>query len=283
MRENIYEKKYIDLHVHSTASDGTYTPSEVTEYAKEKGLYAFALTDHDTVDGIEEAMRAAGGSIIVIPGIEISADYNGTDIHILGLNIDYKNEEFLAQINECKRLRTERNKKMIQKMNALGFPITEDIVNERYGRDSSVTRAHFARYLLDEGFVSTKEEAFAKYLNKGCPCYVSRVQMTPEHAVKIILKAGGHPVLAHPLLYKLEKDKVTELIDYLKGLGLKGLEAVYSRNTAEDDEFLAGAAKSFGLFVTGGSDFHGSNKPDIDLGVGTGNLAIGKELLKNIL
>ena len=245
MSENNCEKKYIDLHVHSTASDGTLTPTEVTEYAKEKGLYAFALTDHDTVDGIEEAVKAAGDSIRVIPGIEISADYNGTDIHILGLNIDYDNQEFLSQINECKRLRTERNKKMIQKMNDLGFHITEDIVNERYGKDSSISRAHFARYLLDEGFVETKDEAFKKYLNKDGPCYVSRVQMKPKRAIEIILKAGGHPVLAHPLLYKLDKEGVISLIDYLKSLGLEGIESIYSRNTGEDDEFLEGIAKKF--------------------------------------
>lgn len=283
MGENEYEKKYIDLHVHSTASDGTFTPSQLAEYAKEKNLYAFALTDHDTVDGVEEAVRAAGDSVKVIPGIEISADYNGTDIHILGLNIDCGNKEFLEQINKCKQLRTERNKKMIQKMNALGFPITEEIVNKRYGKDSSITRAHFARYLLDEGFVKTKEEAFEKYLNKGGPCYVSRVQMKPERAIEIILKAGGHPVLAHPLLYKFNKERVISLVNYLKGLGLQGIEAVYSRNSREDDEFLAGLAESFGIFVTGGSDFHGSNKPDIDLGVGTGNLAISRDLLNNIL
>lgn len=283
MSRDEHEKKYIDLHAHSTASDGTYTPSQLIEYAKEKELYAIALTDHDTVDGIEEAFRAAGDGIIVIPGIEISADYNGTDIHILGLNIDWENEEFIAEINECKRLRTERNRKMIQKMNSLGFPITEEIINKRYGKDSSITRAHFARYLLDEGFVRTKEEAFEKYLNKGGPCYVSRVQMKPERAIEIILKAGGHPVLAHPLLYKLDREGVISLIDYLKGIGLEGLEAIYSRNSSEDDEFLAGLAERFGLYVTGGSDFHGSNKPDIDLGVGTGNLAISKDLLNNIL
>lgn len=283
MTDNLCEKKYIDLHVHSTASDGTFTPSALVEYAKEKGLYAFALTDHDTVDGIKEALSAAKDSIIIIPGIEISADYNGTDIHILGLNLDCENKEFLEQINECKNLRRERNKKMIQKMNDLGFPITEEIVNERYGANSAITRAHFARYLLDEGFVETKEEAFEKYLNKGGPCYVSRVQMTPKRAIEIILKAGGHPVLAHPLLYKLDREGVITLVKYLKGLGLEGIEAVYSRNTLDDDRFLAELAESLGLYITGGSDFHGSNKPDIDLGVGTGNLAIGRELLKNIL
>ncbi len=276
------EGQYIDLHVHSTASDGTYTPSQLTEYAIKKNLYAFALTDHDTVDGIDEAFKAAKDMIKVIPGIEISADFNGTDLHILGLNIDYKNQEFLAQINECKKLRCERNKKMIQKMNDLGFPITEEIVRNRYGSDSSITRAHFARYLLDEGFVKTKEEAFKKYLCKGGPCYVSRVQMKPERAIEIILKANGHPVLAHPLLYKLDKERLISLINYLKNLGLEGIEAIYSLNSAEDDIFLEQTAKSFGLYITGGSDFHGSNKPDIDLGVGRGNLAISKELLYNI-
>lgn len=280
------EKKYIDLHVHSTASDGTYTPSEVVSYAAEKNLYAIALTDHDTIDGISEARQAAleqGHRLIVIPGIEISADFHGTDIHILGLNIDYTNKEFLRKIDECKRLRIERNKKMIQKLNALGFPITEETVSQRYGKKASITRAHFARYLLDEGYVKTKEEAFKKYLNKGAPCYIPRTQMTPEEAISVILKAGGHPVLAHPLLYKLDRDMVLKLIGYLKELGMEGIEGIYSLNSSEDDAFLLKTAKMYGLYITGGSDFHGTNKPDIDMGVGKGNLLIPKEILNNIL
>ncbi len=280
------EKKYIDLHVHSTASDGTYTPSEVVSYAAEKNLYAIALTDHDTIDGISEARQAAleqGDRLIVIPGIEISADFHGTDIHILGLNIDYTNKEFLRKIDECKRLRIERNKKMIQKLNALGFPITEETVSQRYGKKASITRAHFARYLLDEGYVKTKEEAFTKYLNKGAPCYIPRTQMTPEEAISVILKAGGHPVLAHPLLYKLDRDMVLKLIGYLKELGMEGIEGIYSLNSSEDDAFLLKTAKMYGLYITGGSDFHGTNKPDIDMGVGKGNLLIPKEILNNIL
>lgn len=280
------EKKYIDLHVHSTASDGTYTPSEVVSYAAEKNLYAIALTDHDTIDGISEARQAAleqGHRLIVIPGIEISADFHGTDIHILGLNIDYTNKEFLRKIDECKRLRIERNKKMIQKLNALGFPITEETISQRYGKKASITRAHFARYLLDEGYVKTKEEAFKKYFNKGAPCYIPRTQMTPEEAISVILKAGGHPVLAHPLLYKLDRDMVLKLIAYLKELGMEGIEGIYSLNSSEDDAFLLKTAKMYGLYITGGSDFHGTNKPDIDMGVGKGNLLIPKEILNNIL
>ncbi len=280
MRE---DKNYIDLHVHSTASDGTLSPSEVVRYAIEKNLYAIALTDHDTVDGIEEAKSVADDKIIVVPGIEISADFNGTDLHILGLNIDYHHKEFLDKINECKRLRIERNKKMIAKMNECGFPITEEYMEEKYGTKASVTRAHFARYLLEEGYVKTKDEAFKKYLNKGGPCYIPRTQMKPETAIDIILKAGGHPVLAHPLLYHFDKERLMSLVSYLKGLGLWGLEAIYSLNSSEDDEFLAKLAKHYYMNITGGSDFHGSNKPDIDIGTGKGNLAIPKEILYSIL
>lgn len=276
------DKKYIDLHVHSNASDGTYLPSELTEYAIEKGLYAFALTDHDTIAGIEEAKNKANGKVIVIPGIEISADFHGTDLHILGLCVDYKNENFLNKVEKFKRLRYERNLKMIEKMNECGFPLTKEILFSRYGSDASITRAHFARYLLDEGFVKTKDEAFKKYLCKGGPCYVSRVLMTPKEAIESILEAGGYPVLAHPLLYKFDHDRLMGVISYLKELGLMGLEAIYSLNSVEDDNFLKKTAKRYGLFITGGSDFHGSNKPDIDLGVGKGNLYIPKELLDSM-
>lgn len=272
-------KKYIDLHVHSTASDGTFTPKEVVEYAIEKDLYAFALTDHDTVTGIEEALNCAKDRIKVIPGIEISADFHGTDLHILGLFIDYKDKEFIEHVEKFKRLRTERNLIMIKKMNECGFPITKEIMDERYGKDASITRAHFARYLLDEGYVKTKEEAFSKYLSKGKPCYVPRIQMTPKEAISSIIKAKGYPVLAHPMLYKFSKEKILSVVSYLKELGLCGIEAIYSLNRAEDDEFLLKTAKRYGLFITGGSDFHGLNKPDIDLGIGRGNLQIPKELL----
>ena len=276
------EKKYIDLHVHSNASDGTYSPTELVKYAIEKELYAFALTDHDTVAGIDEAKKAAKGKVIVLPGIEISADFQGTDLHILGLCVDYKNEEFLKQVEKFKNLRYERNLKMIEKMNECGFPLTKEILFSRYGSDASITRAHFARYLLDEGYVETKEEAFKKYLSKGGPCYVSRVLMTPKEAVETIIKAGGYPVLAHPLLYKFDHDRLFSVISYLKELGLVGIEAIYSLNSREDEEFLRKIAKRYDLFITGGSDFHGSNKPDIDLGRGRGNLFIPKELLDNM-
>ena len=274
-------KKYIDLHVHSNASDGTFTPAEIVEYAIEKELYAIALTDHDTLDGIEEAISVSKNRILVIPGIEISASINGTDIHILGLNIDYKLKEFNDKVNECKVLRNERNIKIIDKMKAIGIDISKEKMDECFG-NASITRAHFAKFLVDNGYADTKEEAFSKYLKKGCSCYVPRVQMTPKDAIEIIKQAGGHPILAHPLVYKFSYDKLMSTISYLKEIGLEGIEAIYSNNSVDDDVLLKRIAKNYNLYVTGGSDFHGSIKPDIDLGIGRGNLKIPKEILKNI-
>ena len=280
---NDNSREYIDLHVHSNASDGTYSPKEVVEYAESKGLYAFALTDHDTVDGIEEAIETARTKIVkVIPGIEISADFGGSDLHILGLNVDYTSEGFVKIVDECRRSRDERNRKMIEKIREHGMPLTEEIMLERFG-NASVTRAHFARYMMDEGYVSSKEEAFNRYLNPGKPCYVSRERISPEMAIRLILEAGGHPVLAHPLLYKMGHDRLYSTINYLKTLGLQGIEGIYSLNTPSDDQKMEKIAREYGLFLTGGSDFHGSNKPAIDLGTGKGNLRISKELLKNIV
>ncbi|MDY5576757.1 MAG: PHP domain-containing protein [Lachnospiraceae bacterium] len=280
---NDNSREYIDLHVHSNASDGTYSPKEVVEYAESKGLYAFALTDHDTVDGIEEAIETARTKIVkVIPGIEISADFGGSDLHILGLNVDYTSEGFVKIVDECRRSRDERNRKMIEKIREHGMPLTEEIMLERFG-NASVTRAHFARYMMDEGYVSSKEEAFNRYLNPGKPCYVSRERISPEMAIRLILEAGGHPVLAHPLLYKMGHDRLYSTINYLKTLGLQGIEGIYSLNTPSDDQKMEKIVREYGLFLTGGSDFHGSNKPAIDLGTGKGNLRISKELLKNIV
>lgn len=273
---------YIDLHVHSTASDGTLTPKEVVKLAADSGLVAIALTDHDTVAGVEEALNVAKDeNITVIPGIEISADYNGGDLHILGLNVDYKSKGFEEVVDICQNSRVERNKNIIKKMQEDGIDISEEKMFERFG-ESSITRAHFARFLVENGYVAHKDMAFAMYLNKGKKYYIPRKKITPELAIKIIKDAGGHPVLAHPLLYKLGKDRLMSLFDYLKKLGLEGIEGMYSLNTTSDDTFLKKVAENYGFYITGGSDFHGDNKPDIKLGVGKGNLKIPEELLGNI-
>jgi len=260
------------------ASDGTLTPTEVVELAAKSGLAAIALTDHDTIDGVREAVKAGEKyGVRVIPGIEISAEFKGADLHILGLNVDIDNEEFANKVADCRDSRHNRNLKMVEKMREQGFPLTWDEMLKRFG-DNSITRAHFAKYLVDEGYVKDKNEAFDKYLNPGRPCYLPRVKVTPKEAVEMILMANGHPVLAHPMLYKLSKVQIDSVIDMLKGYGLQGVEVIYSLNSLEDDDFLLKLAKKHGLNITGGSDFHGAIKPDISLGTGKGNLRIKEEI-----
>ena len=284
--------KYIDLHVHSTASDGSVRPSELVNMAIEKNLSAFALTDHDTVDGVDEAIKKAseinsvsGSDIIkVIPGIELSAEYKGQDIHILGLNLDYKNPEFLKQIENFRNTRNERNQKMVQCLYDHGFKnITPENIAKRFGKDTVITRAHYAILMIEGGYLKNKDEAFKKYLNPGCSCYIPRIKVTVTDAVKLILLANGKPVLAHPLLYKLSDNELDNLVSLLKETGLQGIEAIYSANKWNDEARMKALAQKYDLFITGGSDFHGTAKPTLELGIGYGNLKVPEELIQNIL
>ena len=282
--------KYIDLHVHSTASDGSYKPSELVHYAIEKNLSAFALTDHDTTAGIPEAIleakkinaEAGFEKIRVIPGIELSAEHKGKDIHILGLNINYRDVEFNRQGAVYRQSREERNAKMIKLLQDNNFDFSEEMIKERFG-DAVITRAHYAILMVECGYVKDKDEAFSKYLNPGCPCYIPRLKVSVTDAVKLILNAGGKPVLAHPLLYKMSTKELDSLVSLLKNNGLIGLEAIYSANKWDDESRMKQLAKKYDLFITGGSDFHGLAKPTLDLGVGYGNLKVPEELLKNII
>lgn len=278
---------YIDLHVHSTASDGSYTPSELVRYAIEKGLIAFALTDHDTTSGIDEALNEAElindfSPIKVIPGIELSAEYKGKDIHILGLNIDYRNKEFQKKIEYFRNIRAERNVKMIKLLNKHGFKITEEQLQERF-KDAVITRAHFAIMLVECGYVKDKDIAFKKYLNPGCPCYVPRTRINVIDAISLIHLANGKAVLAHPLLYHFSEEELDSLVALLKENGLQGIEAIYSSNKWNDESRMKQLAKKYDLFITGGSDFHGLAKPTLDLGIGYGDLKVPEKLLSNIL
>ena len=280
--------KYIDLHVHSTASDGTLTPSEVVDHAVELGLSAFALTDHDTLHGIAEAKeraawhRANGHAIEVHSGVEISAGYKNRDIHILGLLVDETNEILDRALTSFLENRNRRNDKMLEKFAEFGITLTmEDLLED--APDSVITRAHFARALMKKGIVSSVQEAFEKYVGDNGPCYVAREYMSPEQAIGNIKKAGGVPVLAHPLLYNLPHDELYALIERLKKAGLKGIEVYYSNNRGQDEANVKALANHFGLVCTGGSDFHGAVKPHIELGVGRGNLKIPYSVLENVM
>lgn len=279
--------KYIDLHVHSNASDGTLSPSEVVDRAVAQSLAAFALTDHDTLQGIAEAKERAewhkknGTPIEVCSGVEISAGYKNRDIHILGLLVDEFNELLEISLEKARRNRDARNERILERFAELGIELTMDELRAN-APDTVITRAHFASALVKKGVVSVHSEAFQKYLNPNAPCYVPREYMTPEQAIALIRKAGGVPVLAHPLLYGLPADELYALIKRLKEAELLGLEVLYSSNYGTDEATLRGLASHFSLQMTGGSDFHGAFKPSIELGTGKGNLHIPYSILEHL-
>jgi predicted metal-dependent phosphoesterase TrpH len=259
--------KLIDLHVHSTASDGSYTPAEVVRQAKEGGLAAIALTDHDTVDGLAEAMAAGEQlGLEVIPGVEISAQYPGGTMHILGLFVNYHNGLLDKRLAVLKQARIDRNPQIIAKLNALGIPVTMERVQEISG-GGQVGRPHIARALMEGGYVRSIQEAFDNYLGYQRPAYVSKFRFPPMEALAMIREATGIPVLAHPFTLGLgSAAALKNLILELKGLGLAGLEVYYSEHTPEQEALYLKLARELDLLITGGSDYHGDNKPEITLG-----------------
>jgi 3',5'-nucleoside bisphosphate phosphatase len=274
--------KYIDLHVHSNESDGTFSPTALVEKGLQNNLWAFALTDHDTVSGIPEALLAARDHPIqVIPGTELSAAYKNKDIHILGLFIDYKDPIFCKVLEEAQIEREFRNIKMVQNLAKAGININIDKLHKE-DKNAVLTRAHFAKYLTKYQYTKTMKEAFSKYLDISSPYYVPRTYMSPEFAINAIRNAGGIPVLAHPLLYKIPPHELEDLISQLATLGLMGLEAIHSSNINNDESYLRGLARKYNLLITGGSDFHGANKPLIDMGTGKGNLKIPFSILDEL-
>lgn len=274
--------KFVDLHVHSNASDGTFTPTEVVTIAVEKGLAAIALTDHDTIDGLSEAQAAAAGlPIEIIPGIELSCVYQGEEIHILGIYVDPTDRKFISETDALKEIRKKRNEEMIRRFQNAGISITLEEVMAG-NPDTVITRAHFARVLLEKGYVKNMDQAFKKYLDYSGPYCPRKEKITPEHAMKILTDCKASPVLAHPYQYHLGDKKTEELVCYLKDLGLHGVEVYHSSNNQYESGKLRKLARQYGLFPTGGSDFHGSNKPDISIGVGRGGLRVTALLLDDI-
>ncbi len=267
----------VDLHVHSNKSDGTLTPTELLKYAAEKGLKAMALTDHDTVDGLDEILKAAEeteNAPEIAPGVELSTDLDGKDIHVVGLFIDYKNKDFEDYLDRFIVLREKRNKDMCD---ALREGLQMDITIEKLMTafpGSVMTRAHFARYMLDRGYIKSMDEAFDRWIGDGKPYYIPRNKVTPEEGVEVILKAGGLPILAHPILYRYSKERLEKLVSSLKDAGLVGIESIYSTYSVSDTRYIKELAKRFDLLESGGSDFHGSNKKTIDLMTGTGKLHV---------
>lgn len=284
----------VDLHVHSTKSDGSLTPTELVNYAIEKGLSAFALTDHDTTEGIDEALAEAskhneaianqsnqGLPLEIIPGIEFSTEYLGKDIHILGLYIDYTSPTFNEKIQEFVDARILRNQKMCLSLASDGIDITyEKLLAEN--PNAIITRSHYAKYLLNHGYTTSMKEAFERYIGDNCKHFIPREKITPMQAVQLINEVNGLAFLAHPTLYHFSDHNLEILIQQLKEAGLAGIEAVYSTYTQGEELQMRKFASKYDLLISGGSDFHGIIKPKLDLAVGYGKLFIPESILNDI-
>lgn len=267
MPQSKVSEKRVDLHMHTLHSDGTLTPVELVERAKSRSLSCIALTDHDTINGVLEA-QAAGRKlgVEVVAGVEISVIFEPGTMHILGYFVDIQNKILLTGLEKIQNARGERNPKIIELLNKMGVAITLEEVKAESGGDQ-VGRPHFARVLLKKGHVKTAQEAFDRYLAKGSPAYVDKRNMTSKEAIQMIRRAGGVASLAHPKQLKLKDKALFEAeIKRLVSEGLGGLEVYSSCQSKEESSYYLEVAKRFGLVVTGGSDFHGANRPSVELG-----------------
>ena len=274
----------IDLHVHSNFSDGTCSPEDLIELAYKKNLSAFALTDHDCVEGLEPAfayLKKMGYPLELIPGTELSVDYNHHEIHLVGLFIDIHNQKLIKQTTDFVNKRKQRNLDMIKNFQKAGIPMTAEELSGG-NPNAVITRAHFARYLIEHGVAKDSKEAFSKYLGEDSPFYVKRTRTAAIDGIHLICEAGGVPILAHPLHYKLPEPTLRAMIQEFKEHGLRGIEVMYSNHFAADEVFVKRLAKEYDLLPSGGSDFHGKNKPSIDLGSGRGNLTIPYQYLVDL-
>lgn len=270
----------IDLHTHSTFSDSTFTPLQLVKYAEEKGLKAFAITDHDTTEGIKEA-KSIETNVEVISGVEISTRYDKKEIHIVGLYVNENDADLNKQLKYYREKRVTRNFEILEKLNSLGVDITIDDVKESCTGDV-ISRAHIAKALVSKGFVGSYTEAFDRYLGDNKCAYVPRETLNYEESMELITKAGGVPVLAHPLLYKMSDTNLENMMVKLRQKGLKAVEVYYSTHSNSDTQHVMAMANRVGLIYSGGSDFHGATKPKIDMGTGMGKLAVPYEILEKI-
>ena len=250
----------VDLHLHSTASDGQYTPVELVKMALERGLLVISITDHESTEGVEPALEAAKGTgLEVIPGVEISTDLPKREAHLLGYYINYHHPHLQRELRLLRRSRRERAKGMIAKLADLGMPLEWKEVVKLAG-NGSIGRPHIAQAMVERGYVASTDEAFANYIGRNGPAYVERYRLAPEEATRLIRAAGGLPALAHPA-------NVLDLLPRLVKEGLVGLEAYYTGYSTKQMQDLAALAQKYNLIPTGGSDFHGQSVfPAAELG-----------------
>ena len=275
--------EYVDLHVHSTASDGSLSPSQIIQAAKKAGLKAISITDHDTLEGTIEALECPGlAPLEVISGIEMSVRFSSGSMHILGYLVDTDDGGLRKTLKTVQKARAERNVRIVNKLKKLGIDIQYSDVLAVAGT-GQIGRPHFAQALVVKGAVGTVEEAFHRFLKKGRPAYASRYRLEPAEALETIATAGGVPVLAHPSSLMVKGEAALDrLLKDLKNVGLKGIEVYYPDHSPEQEAVYKRLARRHGLVMTGGTDFHGQIKAHIHLGVGKGDLRIPYELVRRL-
>lgn len=272
----------IDLHTHSTYSDGTLAPAEIVRSAHEAGLAAVSITDHDSVDGLADGRAEAQRlGIEFVDGCELSVYEDDLQVHILGYFVDTSNPTFLTQLENLRTLRDERNDLMLLALARLGIRISSDDLL-KVASSRLVTRAHIARALVNLGHCRTIQEAFDTYIGFGQPAFVPHSSISAQSCVELILSVGGFPSLAHPYSYKLSPRELNRVITLLAGYGLRGLECYYHNHTPSLTKHALEIANKNHLLPTGGSDFHGENRPGVSLGCGSGNLCVPLKVLDDM-
>ncbi|MBW2179076.1 MAG: PHP domain-containing protein [Deltaproteobacteria bacterium] len=279
----------MDLHIHSNASDGTFSPEQILDQALDSNLAAIAITDHDTINGSKEALRIGPPpEVEFLTGVEISANppvsfpCSGS-FHILGYAIDLEHPALNQMLEELQQARKNRNPRIIQTLNELGFPMTMDEVESEMG-DGQMGRPHIAKVMIKKGYAKSINEVFDKYLGKDKPAYVDKYRMESDQAIELISNAGGIPVLAHPGLIEPTTDLPFEnLIKTLTSTGLKGIEVYYPEHSPESVAEYSALADRHGLLMTGGTDFHGALKPDLKMGFGKGDFFVPYELYEKLM
>ena len=259
-------QRLADLHVHTHESDGTFSPEKVVEYSKAKGMHAIAITDHDCCSAITPAIIAAKGlDLEIIPGVELSAEVDEQDVHILGYFIDWQNEEFLKKLEHIVHVRRERAKEILKRLRRVNVRIAEKELFE-LSDTGCVGRLHIAQLLFKKGYVSSIGQAFKDYIGDQSPCYVKKFKMTPKEAASMIKDVGGIPVLAHPKTINTKNKKLADVVKAFVDDGMEGIEVYHIEHTAKDVKELEKLAAKLNLLMTGGSDCHGLGKKEILIG-----------------
>ncbi|MDH4193061.1 MAG: PHP domain-containing protein [Nitrospirota bacterium] len=272
----------IDLHTHTHFSDGSFSPTALVELAHQQGLNILAITDHDTTDGLTEAMEAAQGlPLELVPGIELSTEFQGRETHMLGYFIDLSDPQFQARLEQLRATRLDRIQHILERLHALKVEISLAEVEHVAGR-GTIGRPHIAQVLIEKGYVKGMKEAFERFLGIRGAAYVRRVVPEAAEIITWITEAGGIPILAHPYWEGLNAEKTVVSCRTMVEQGLRGLEVFYGTFSAQQISLNLHLARQFNLLITGGSDFHGTFKPEISIGTGRGSLNVPSKVMDHL-